>query len=192
MAKKNVYEHYRDEMINVTTKKNKELEAKRKGLQIAEIKEEKRIEDVKELLISAHKENNAGLMSAFEGDLRKATDELKRIEKDLAEVEQIKVENKDIVLDYEKFLEHFTNMAQLLEKEQSLENLDFILRKIFSNITLKDKEMLSYQLNSPFKEFEEKGFVVFGRAVRSWNFHFSRMKTGQMGHSYPISSQLFS
>ncbi len=45
--------------------------------------------------------------------------------------------------------------------------LDFVIGKIFTNITLKDGALVSYQLNSPFKEFVEKGFVVFGRGDRT-------------------------
>ena len=167
-VEKAVYGHYKDEMVRVIALKNKELETHRRGLQKAKENQEKRLADIKQLILDTSKtENSEVIKQSYAKDLKETDEQIKKIERDLANISEAKIENKEVVLSYEKFLEHFKNLASRLEGRPTMEEIDFTIRKIFSNIVIKDHEVLSYQLNSPFKEFEEKGFVSFGRSNRT-------------------------
>ncbi len=166
MAEKALYDHYQAEMKRVISERNKELEMRRKALQATKMKEEKRLDSLKQYLLDAQQRKEATLVATFECDIPKAIENIARITKNLSDVEREKNENRDLTVSYEKFLEQFKNLASRLEGKPKLVEIDFTLRKIFSNIVLKDKKMLSYELNSPFRDFAEKGFLSFGRGDR--------------------------
>ncbi len=71
------------------------------------------------------------------------------------------------MLDNSEFIELFKKLPDVLRKTKSMQGKDEIVSKIFLNFTLKDKKVASYQLNQPFKDFMDKGFVLYGRG--SWN-----------------------
>lgn len=167
MAEKALYEHYQQEMGKVIAQRTRELETRRRGLQTAKSNQEKHLADIKALLVNADKEGDKELKAVYRGDVEKYQENIKAIEKELSEIEQTKVENKELIFSYEKFLERFNNLASELENKPTIEKLDFVIRKVFLNLTLKDHQLLSYELNSPFKEFEEKGFVSIGRGART-------------------------
>ncbi len=56
---------------------------------------------------------------------------------------------------------------------------DTICRYIFLNIKLGVDEVLSYQLKEPFDTLLKSKDIHSGRAVRSWNFIFSRLEMRQ-------------
>ncbi len=163
-VEKAVYDHYKEEMARVISVKNKALDTHRRALQKAKENQEKRRDDIKQLILDTSRTpDNELIRTSYTKDLKDTEEIINRIESDLHEVARNKIENKEVILSYEKFLEHFKNLASRLEGTPTMEEIDFTIRKIFSNIVIKDHEVLSYQLNSPFKEFEEKGFVTFGR-----------------------------
>lgn len=157
-----VYRHYIQEMEKVREKQQKELENRRKSLQQTKRQIEERIEKTKRLILD---ETDTQIQSIFKQDLKKIEQELQTI---LDSLEQVRIaieKNKQAVITYEGFLELFNNLPAILRKTKTITDKDSIIRKIFLNFTLKEWNVASYQLNSPFKEFVEKGFVVSSRGA---------------------------
>ncbi len=46
------------------------------------------------------------------------------------------------------------------DKAATIDELNFLLEKVYSNLVIDDQKILTYTLQSPFKEFVEKGFVL--------------------------------
>lgn len=83
----------------------------------------------------------------------------------LETVKQQKEGLKGVILDYSAFLELFAELPNLLEKMTKIEDLDFIMRKVFLNFVIKDKKVARVSLNHPFSELMETSEFRFGRGT---------------------------
>ena len=63
-----------------------------------------------------------------------------------------KVNASDAVLVFEDFHELFQNLASYIQKVDSMKDLDYLMRKIFMNVTVKDGKVTNTTQNSPFRE----------------------------------------
>jgi hypothetical protein len=71
--------------------------------------------------------------------------------------------NKKAILNYSQFLELFSELPVRIRKTKVLRELDFMIRKIFLNFTIKDKIVASYQLNQPFDRFIKETTIPSSR-----------------------------
>lgn len=155
-----IYDHYIGEMRHVIEQKQQELESQRRTLTIEGNKCEKDIEKIKQLLLDI---DDQFIKKEYMKELKGKYAELKAISEAIAKIKEELGKSKQAILSYEEFLELFKSLPDRVRQITNLKELDFVLGKIFLNFTVKDKEVLSYRLNSPFKEFVEKGFVVSSR-----------------------------
>ncbi len=71
------------------------------------------------------------------------------------------------LLSYEKFLELMQEIPYRFDKAATIDELNFLLEKVYSNLVIDDQKILTYTLQSPFKEFVEKGFVLKSALTRT-------------------------
>ncbi len=157
---KKAYEHYLQEMKVVSEKQVKELEGRRKSLQQSAKQLEERIGKIKDLLLD---ETDDDIKKSFKEDLKVKERELKALLDEGNKIKEAQLQGNSAIIAYSDFIELFNNLPDILGKTKTIEGKDQIIRRIFSNFTLKDKNVSSYQLNQPFKDFFEKGFIVNGR-----------------------------
>lgn len=156
---KEAYNRYLEEMKVASEKQKKELESRRISLQQSAKQLEERIGKIKNYVLDA---SDNEIKDTFNDDLKIKNKELKAILEEVIKIKQIKLQGNKAILTYSDFVELFNNLPDILRKTKTMETKDQIIRKIFSNFSLKDKKMASFQLNQPFKDFFEKGFIVSG------------------------------
>jgi hypothetical protein len=109
-----------------------------------------------ELMRLAREENNP-LRIDYENDYEKNTEELRVLEVEIAKYKE-KTKEKLKILDKNKFLEVMQKLPVFIRDCPDMKTLDEVLRKIFSNFTINQKEVIKSTLNSPFD-------LVFGTNV---------------------------
>ncbi|PIS08739.1 hypothetical protein COT75_05365 [Candidatus Beckwithbacteria bacterium CG10_big_fil_rev_8_21_14_0_10_34_10] len=159
-ASKEVYSHYVAEMKKVSKEKKKELDSLLRSLQAQKRNADNRIKDIKNLILE---EKESEFRTIFKKDLLVKDKELKEIEGKIVKTKQALKANETAVYKYSEFVELFQQLPDVLRKTKTMQGKDEIVSKIFLNFTLKDKKVASYQLNKPFKDFMDKGFVLYGR-----------------------------
>jgi len=83
-------------------------------------------------------------------DLKNDQSYLRKLNEYINEAEQNIEKNKDSILTYEKFIELFKELANFIRKARKLDDLDYIIKKVFLNFTVKDKKVANFNLNEPF------------------------------------------
>jgi hypothetical protein len=63
-----------------------------------------------------------------------------------------KVDAKQAILTFDDFHELFQNIANYIQKVDSMADLDYLMRKLFMNFTVTNKKVTNIQQNSPFAE----------------------------------------
>ena len=144
---KAVYGHYVDEMKTVIRDKELELESRRRSLQQIRRTLDNKIERTKDLL---RDETDSYIKGVFSTDLKDLDKRLKETDDQLEAIKKEMELNKKAILSYSQFLELFSELPVRIRKTKVLRELDFMIRKIFLNFTIKDKIVASYQLNQPF------------------------------------------
>lgn len=144
------YDHYVEEMRHVIANKEELLETQRRSLTKAKIDTDDKIEKIKDLLIS---ETDIQIKNTFKTELKKEQDNIAALKKNLEQVKTEKEKHKQAILSYEQFLELFNDLPNIISKTNVLKEKDFLLGKIFLNFIVKNKKVLSCQLNQPFDRF---------------------------------------
>ncbi len=161
---KRAYNHYLQEMKHVQENERKELEARRKSIQIAVKELEERINLIKE---SLYKETDSEIKDEYKADLKAKKAQLKQANDELTKIKEAKAKGSKVILTYKEFVELFNELPDILRKTKTMEGKDQIIRKIFSNFILKDKKVASYRLNQPFKDFIDKGYFASSRGAEN-------------------------
>lgn len=169
------YEHYKNEARQDSELRRKELNSvigllgKQKG------EKAKEYERAKQIKIT----DPDGVGKHYDLDEIKA--DLDSIVKDLEKAMVAREQLSTSILTYEKYLELFGSIGEILEvavnKSVNMDALDSILRKFFSNLTLKaegDKVLQwyvsDYKLKEPWLGFLNREQVVHGRGERTRTF----------------------
>ncbi len=142
--------------------KELELESRRRSLQQIRRSLDNKIEKTKDLL-----RNEAGsyIKSVFSADLKDLDKRLKGTDDQLEAIKKEMELNKKAILSYSQFLELFSELPVRIRKTKVLRELDFMIRKIFLNFTIKNKIVASYQLNQPFDRFMKQAKIPSGRGA---------------------------
>ena len=159
---KPIYEHFVKESKRLFSLNSKELERQKKHFEAKIRADNQAIEETKKLIRT---ESDTTILNFFKNDLKVKIKELETAEKELKKVRTEKEKSKDAILTYSKFLELFGNLPLRMRETKNIGDLDFIIRKLFSNFTVKHKKVASFTLNQPFKDFEDKGYSFMVDAV---------------------------
>lgn|GEM_PF-2448888 len=107
------------------------------------------MERTKQLLSSDEDEE---VKASFRSDLKKITGELKEVEQLVVEKQAQVVSGKVSMLTHQQFLELMEKLPKTLRQIKNMTDLDFALRKMFLNFTVKGKSVAKATLSSPFAE----------------------------------------
>lgn len=146
-----VYQHYLEEIgrVNKIEKTKLKQEELRLSRVIAELQDE--IERTTRTLPSI---TRPIVRRATEKNIERDTASLAVKQTELATIkEKRKLLQSNIVQTHEEFIELTKQLASILQETPLLSKKDYILRKVFLNWTVKDREVASYQLQSPFNKF---------------------------------------
>lgn len=157
---KEMYDHYVEEMKQVMSKQEEILETKRRSLTKTLTDTDEKIEKIKDLLLS---EKDIQVKDTFRADLKKEQANVLSMKKDINKVKEEKEKHKQAIMSYDRFLELFEDLPNTIGKTKSLKEKDFLLGKIFLNCVIKDKKVLSCQLNPPFDRFAKSGSLSSSR-----------------------------
>lgn len=146
-SSKAAYDHYVDEMKRVEAGRGKERRALLATLQGKEKALAKREQSIKDFILDS---DNAELKKNFAGDLRKNEADQKQVAADITKLKALIAAEKTATLLLPEFLELMDKMAQIVAKTTSMKDLDFIIRKLFSNFFVTRKNVEFATLSEPF------------------------------------------
>jgi vacuolar-type H+-ATPase subunit I/STV1 len=92
------------------------------------------------------------LRKEFKQDLRKYIEQLHGLESQIKKTEQEREKAKNAIQTFQEFIELFQNLAQHIRNLKNMSDLDFVLKKLFSNFLVDGKKVLQITQNSPFRE----------------------------------------
>ncbi|MBF0209189.1 MAG: recombinase family protein [Oligoflexia bacterium] len=160
---KKIYEHYIQEMKIQSEKIKKQLKATVASLMVEEKRFKTKNDDIKRYLLESKDES---IREIFQDDLKGNLTDIKKTAEELAKTRKQLKNADNVVYSYQNFLELFDSLSDRVAKISSLEQLDSVIKKIFLNFSVTGKGakggITDYSLNSPFKEFVDKGFVLNG------------------------------
>jgi hypothetical protein len=145
------YSHYKKEMGRVSKERLLEAGRKLRSLQTQKLKLEEKVESIKDMLSSHESED---IKSLYRDDLKPTQEELRRIKEKIGEVKAYIEAGKVSILTYSEFVELMENMPKVLRKTKNMNDLDYVIRKMFLNFTVSPKEIVKSTLNSPFDSLE--------------------------------------
>lgn len=164
LAKKDSYKKYQTEVRELKLEKGGELgKALRSTLaQFGSTKS--RFENTKKLLLE---ETDAYTREIFKKEL-KTIDETMQDQQRL--IDDIRtqiggIEHADIT--YSEFLELYQKLPSFIENCGEMSDLDFMIRSMFLNFTIKDQKVANYTIKSPFGDLIETSNILFSRGNRT-------------------------
>ena len=143
------YKHYVAEMERILAEKQKEAERELRSIRAQRHGMDQRLADLKNLL---GKEDDVVLAREHKKDIKIQLQKIQSLEARTQKLGEQKAEAKDVILSSAEFIELFQNIANLIQNIDSMADLDFIVRKFFSNLTIKDGKVAEITQNSPFRE----------------------------------------
>jgi DNA invertase Pin-like site-specific DNA recombinase len=150
LASKKGYAHYKKQMTKVFAEKQKQTNKDIKSFKAQKQHAKRRVADMKELIRAA--KGDKVLVKEYETDMKKHLAKVKELVKKLKKLEVTKRDTQGALVSFEEFHELFQNVAEYIQKIDSMSDLDFIMRKLFMNFTIKDGKVTEITQNSPFRE----------------------------------------
>ena len=144
------YKHYVKEMDKVLAGKNQEFDKELRSLGVQKRHAEERVEDMKELI--RRDKGDKVLEREYKKDLKINIEKVQDLESKLKKLRAKKENAKNAVATDEEFHELFNNIANLIPKIDGMTDLDFIIKKLFMNVTVTNQKVTNITQNSPFRE----------------------------------------
>ncbi len=138
-----MYQRYYDEMNNILKERIKEKDRKLKS----SLKTyDKQMKGIKKLLVSMNNgektKESQKLIDEFTNDYNVSSRNYKTTQKLITEMIDKINDEKSVIISYEKYLELWSNMAKNIGKITNMEQLDKVIKKIFSNFYVSGKKVL--------------------------------------------------
>jgi len=146
-SSKETYGHYVQEIKIVSNQRIAEAKTLAFSLQSNKTRLEQRQVRINELILS---DENEETKEYGRKELLSIKPELAEVDKQLLKTRDFIENSKLTILTYADFLELMENMPKNLRLMTNMAELDYILRKMFLNFTVKDKKVCEYTLKSPF------------------------------------------
>ncbi|KKW29919.1 MAG: Recombinase [Candidatus Uhrbacteria bacterium GW2011_GWD2_52_7] len=144
------YRRYTAEMAKVLAEGEKERDKDIRSLMAQKRHEDSRVEDMKELI--RKDKGDKVLEREYKNDLKIHLAKAQELEKRIQKLKVKKEGAKDAIATYAEFHELFRNIADLIQEIDSMADLDFIIKKLFMNVTVTDQKVADITQNSPFRE----------------------------------------
>jgi site-specific DNA recombinase len=150
LASKKGYSHYQSQMAKVFESQQKQAAQDIKSFKAQIQHAKRRVADMKELIQEA--KGDKMLVKEYEADMKKHIVATKDTGKKLKKLEAIKLNAQGALVSFEEFHELFQNIAEYIQKIDSMADLDFIMRKLFMNFVVENGKVTEVTQNSPFRE----------------------------------------
>lgn len=95
-------------------------------------------------------EKDGRIKDEFRGDFELIKDQVSKIEQEITDLKEIITGGKTAPATYSEFLEVLKKMPLFIREIKSLSELDFFMKKIFSNLTVNGKKVIKTTLAAPF------------------------------------------
>jgi len=141
------YKNYKEEMETTIEQRSIEAKSKLLSLKIQKTKLEEKFIKTKEFLVNNPDEQTK---QNYMGDLEKIKEDIKIIELSIDKYKQIVEHGNTLILTYENFLELLEKMPIIMAHSKNLPELDYMVKKVFSNFKVKNNKVVEYTLNKPF------------------------------------------
>ncbi len=142
------YEAYLHQMKKQQVKHDAELVKKLKSLQEEHKNYKEKAVGIKGMLIQYKDE--PVLFKDFKEDLKQTLEKLAENEKLIAKTTKELDGKKEATRTYEEFIELFDNLANYIRKIKKMEDLDYVIRKVFMNFYVEDKKVTKITQNPLF------------------------------------------
>ena len=146
---KKAYDRYVPEMQRIITERMKEVENDLRSLNVQQRHLAQRITDTKEQI---RNEEDTVLIREYKRDLKEQLEKAKILEAKIKVTKQNRERANDVILTYENFYELFHNLAQRIQNIERMDQLDFVIKKLFTNFLVDGQKVLQITQNSPFRE----------------------------------------
>ncbi len=166
-SSKAAYDHYVKEMSRVETEREKERTSLLKILKGKEKALTDKKRRTKDFIIEPE---NKAFIEDFKKDLIKVEAELQQVQDDIQKLQRIIEARKTAVVLMPEFLELMDKIAKTVASTGTLAELDFCIKKIFSNFSIRDNKVVNATLSKPFIGLiDPKGVVGAPARTRTWN-----------------------
>lgn len=146
------YEHYKEEMKRVSEQRLNETKRNLRSLQSQKQILENKIENIKDVLAGTAEDEETKAL--YRIDLKRNLTEIKEMKLKIEKTKDFIEAGKASILTYSEFIELMENMPKKMGEMRNIGDLDFIIRKIFLNFSVEKKNVVKYELNSPFDLLE--------------------------------------
>ncbi len=163
-ATKEAHTHFVTEAKRIQKEKLATLTAEKKSVTTQKTKLTRQNKKIKDYLLDI---SDRELREDYERDLKTNKQKIKELTKLSNRIETAIEANKDSIPTFSKFTELLHELPDAIVKTKSLKQKNYLIEKIFSNLSVKDKKVSSYQLNEPFATFEKEGLFSECRGDRT-------------------------
>lgn len=109
-----------------------------------------KINNIKNLILEHH--NDPTLLEEFTEDLRKQKKLYKKNAKTTSEITNILKNTQSLIYSFPEFLELVAKIPSRIKKTKKMATLDKLMKNIFSNFVITNRNVTSYELKEPFKQ----------------------------------------
>lgn len=158
------FEHYQKEIKKVQKTKLAQITT-----EINSAKQELRRLNNQIKLIKKHltEEEDQDIKDEYRNDLKTNLAKKDEVEDAIKKANKLLNKHKTSFLSYAEFTEQMRKLPDMIKKTKSIEKKDYLIQKIFSNLSVENKKVATYQLEEPFATFMKKGFVSKCRGDRT-------------------------
>lgn len=146
-SSREAYQHYAKEMKRVSAERIRSAQNLLLTLRLEKGKIEDLLIKTKEYLIT---EKDSKIQESYRGDVLRHEAKIKELATEIEKAEAQANTQKAAVLTYEEFLELMEKMPKILDSMTNMQEMDFLIRKIFSNFTIEGKSVTKSTLCAPF------------------------------------------
>ena len=141
------YDHYVAEMKNVSQQRIKDTRFVTISLRAKKQKLNDRFSLIKEILPT---ETDTRIQANYKKEYKELEDAIFSIDKEIEEKEEFLKKQSPTVLTYNEFIELLGNIPMIMPQITNQRELDYIVRKMFLNFTIKNKKVVKSTLAYPF------------------------------------------
>lgn len=141
------YKHYAQEMKLVSDRRVQETRKLILSRKTEKTKLGNRLIDARELLLS---EKDEQIKAPYRDDIKKMEKDIVVLQSEIGRLEGLMEANKSTILTYSELVELMEKMAKIIGNIKEMKELDYIIKKVFSNFTVSAKKVEKFKLNKPF------------------------------------------
>lgn len=154
------YKHYTEEMKRVSATRISEAQSTLKSLLVKKQRHEDKLTNIKNTLST---ETDEEIKESYRSDFKTTQNEIIALEESVSKTKTIIDNGKVSILAHAEFLELMNKLPKTLRKIKNMKDLDYIIKKIFSNFTVSGNNVVNSTLNSPFSELVTSKVLNGGR-----------------------------